>query len=233
MTIRGCDLDLYDLGFLSAPPNASRRCAVANEQGGTSRESMNALSRSTDSVCNTTLFLIGGWYTSRATAAEAKGVELDFVQLSWPDAEGPDKKVSRHTGCPATQGWTLSCLVSLGLTRTEYVQLVGQSCAERHLKTLVAKYDTRSKYMDECKRAGLHPETGLPLTQKDGEETPWLFPDVHKTGDINIASSKNADDDTDMDSPEPAIDDGDGSFVSAFDKKRASLPTSVGSDEDY
>jgi hypothetical protein len=28
------DLDLYDLGFLSAPPNASWRCAIANEQGG-------------------------------------------------------------------------------------------------------------------------------------------------------------------------------------------------------
>jgi hypothetical protein len=53
------------------------------------------------------------------------------------------------------------------LTRTEYVQLVGQSCAERHLKALVAKYETRSKYIDKCKQAGLHLGTGLPLTQKD------------------------------------------------------------------
>jgi hypothetical protein len=68
---------------------------------------MNALSRPTDSVYNTTLFLVGGWYTSRTTAAEAKRVKLDFVKLRWPDAEGPDKKVPRHTGCPATQGWTL------------------------------------------------------------------------------------------------------------------------------
>jgi hypothetical protein len=55
---------------------------------------MNALSRPTDSVYSTTLFLIGGWYTSKTTAAEAKRVELDFVQLRWPDAESPDKKVS-------------------------------------------------------------------------------------------------------------------------------------------
>jgi hypothetical protein len=68
---------------------------------------MNAFSRPTNSVYNTTFFLIGGWYNSRTTAAEAKRVELDFVQLRWPDAEGPDEKVSRHTGCPATQGWTL------------------------------------------------------------------------------------------------------------------------------
>jgi hypothetical protein len=68
---------------------------------------MNALSRLTDSVYNTTLSLVGGWYTSRTTDAEAKRVEFDFVQLRWPDAEGPDGKVSHHTGCPATQGWTL------------------------------------------------------------------------------------------------------------------------------
>ena len=42
---------------------------------------MNALNRPIAIVYNTTLFLIGGWYTSRTTAAEAKRVELDFVQL--------------------------------------------------------------------------------------------------------------------------------------------------------
>jgi hypothetical protein len=68
---------------------------------------MNALSRPTNSVYQTTLFLIGGWYTGRMTAAEAELVEPDFVQLRWPDAEGPDEKVSHYTGCPATQGRTL------------------------------------------------------------------------------------------------------------------------------
>jgi hypothetical protein len=34
-------------------------------------------------------------------------VKLDFVQLRWLEAEGPDRKASRHTGCPTTQGWTL------------------------------------------------------------------------------------------------------------------------------
>jgi hypothetical protein len=50
--------------------------------------------RLVDKYDNTTLFLIGGWYTSKTTAAEAKRVELDFVQLRWSDAESPDKKVS-------------------------------------------------------------------------------------------------------------------------------------------
>jgi hypothetical protein len=121
------------------------------------------------------------------------------------------------------------------LTRTEYVQLVGQSCAERHLKTLVAKYETRSKYMDECKQAGLHPGTGLPLTKKDREEAAWLFPDVHKTSSIKVASDKDADDDADMGFSEPAMDDGDGpstSHTNAFNKKRAVITDSVGSDEE-
>ncbi|KAF1923279.1 uncharacterized protein M421DRAFT_75706 [Didymella exigua CBS 183.55] len=111
------------------------------------------------------------------------------------------------------------------LTRTEYVQLVGQSCAERHLKALVAKYETRSKYMDGCKKAGRHPGTGLSLTQKDREEAAWLFPDVHS---IKMASGKDADDDadddTDMGFSEPAMDDGDGpstSHTNVLDKKQA------------
>jgi hypothetical protein len=69
----------------------------------------------------------------RAAAAESMRVEqLDFVQWRWPDAEGPDEKVSRHIGCPATPGGTsvtlwgtlstysldhLICLVQLGRER--------------------------------------------------------------------------------------------------------------------
>jgi hypothetical protein len=37
-------------------------------------------------------------------------VELNFTQTRWHDAEGPEGKVSRHAGCPATQGWTLPIL---------------------------------------------------------------------------------------------------------------------------
>lgn len=33
-------------------------------------------------------------------------VELNAVQSRWPDAKGPDGKVSRHTVRLATQGWT-------------------------------------------------------------------------------------------------------------------------------
>ncbi|KAF1940461.1 hypothetical protein EJ02DRAFT_494717 [Clathrospora elynae] len=123
------------------------------------------------------------------------------------------------------------------LTRTEYVQLVGQSCAERHLKALVAKYQTRSNYMDECKKATLHPGTGLPLTQKDREEAPWLFPDEHKTGSFNVASSQDADDDIDGGFQEPTIDDGgapdaESPYINPFKKARAYLPDSICSDEE-
>jgi hypothetical protein len=34
-------------------------------------------------------------------------VKLEFVQWRWPEAEGPDEKMSHYTRCPATQGWTL------------------------------------------------------------------------------------------------------------------------------
>lgn len=37
------------------------------------------------------------------TATESMSVELDVVQLSSEDCEGPDKNVSRHTECLATQ----------------------------------------------------------------------------------------------------------------------------------
>jgi hypothetical protein len=67
-------------------------------QRATRKELMNALSRPNDSVYNTTLFLFEGWYTSRTIIAEAKRVELNFVQLRWPDAKGPNKKISRNAG---------------------------------------------------------------------------------------------------------------------------------------
>jgi hypothetical protein len=60
LIFKDCDLNHYNLGILSILPNASRRCAVANEQCETSRESMDTLSRPTDRVHNTTLFLLGG-----------------------------------------------------------------------------------------------------------------------------------------------------------------------------
>jgi hypothetical protein len=50
-----------------------------------------------------------------------------------------------------------------------------------------------------------------------------------------VASGKDADDDTDMGFSEPAMDDGDGpstSYTNAFNKKRAVITDSVGSDEE-
>ncbi|KAF2844282.1 hypothetical protein T440DRAFT_27500 [Plenodomus tracheiphilus IPT5] len=40
---------------------------------------------------------------SKNNMCRTKSINLDFVQLRWPDPEGPEGKVSRHTGCPATQ----------------------------------------------------------------------------------------------------------------------------------
>ena len=77
---------------------------MENEQGGATRELMNAFG-------NTTLILIGCCRTTRTTATETKRFEPDFVQLGWADAKGPDGKVSCYTGCPATQAWTLVCYV--------------------------------------------------------------------------------------------------------------------------
>jgi hypothetical protein len=37
-------------------------------------------------------------------------LESNFTQSRWPDDEGPEGKVSLHTGCPVTQAWTLTLL---------------------------------------------------------------------------------------------------------------------------
>jgi hypothetical protein len=78
LTFRASYLILYYLGFPSAPPNALKTCAVANKQGGTSRGSMNAISRTTGSTSNSTLFLVGGYYTGRTTALELQRIKLEL-----------------------------------------------------------------------------------------------------------------------------------------------------------
>jgi hypothetical protein len=65
---------------------------------------MNAISLMMHSTSNTLLFLIRGQHTEGTTTGELKRVELDNMQLRWDDTEGPDGKVSGHTGCLATQG---------------------------------------------------------------------------------------------------------------------------------
>jgi hypothetical protein len=47
---------------------------------------------------NTSLFFVGSYCAGKAAAADLMGVKLDFVQSRWPDAEGPDEKVSRYAG---------------------------------------------------------------------------------------------------------------------------------------
>ncbi|KAI8930555.1 hypothetical protein NX059_012165 [Plenodomus lindquistii] len=62
------------------------------------------------------------------------------------------------------------------LSRSEYVQLIGKKCAERHLETLTARYEQRTEYMRRCKQALIHPTTGAALSDSDRRNTPWLFP---------------------------------------------------------
>ena len=98
------------------------------------------------------------------------------------------------------------------------------------------KYETRSKYIDRCKQAKLHPSTGLPLTQKDREETPWLFPDGQSAGGSYAGTNKGADIDTKGSFQELELDDGDGPAAKTNSigkqKIRTAIPTTVDSDDE-
>jgi hypothetical protein len=84
---------------MSASPDALQIYVVASKQGATSREIMNAISKTADSTSNTALSVLGGEYTSEATAIEYKRIEFELLRVLWRDSEGPDEKVSRHTVC--------------------------------------------------------------------------------------------------------------------------------------
>jgi hypothetical protein len=58
--LRACYLDLKHFGFPSAPPKANQKCAFTSEQGVTSRGLVGANNRTTDSMFNTALSLVGG-----------------------------------------------------------------------------------------------------------------------------------------------------------------------------
>jgi SLT domain-containing protein len=87
---------------MSASPDALRIYVVASKQGASSRGMMNAISRTANSTSNTALSLLGGGYTSGATAIEYKRIEFELLKVLWRDSEGPDEKVSRHTVCLLT-----------------------------------------------------------------------------------------------------------------------------------
>jgi hypothetical protein len=77
---------------------------------------MNTISRTANSTSNTALSVLGGEYTSGATAIEHKRIEFELLKILWRDSEGPDEKVSRHTVCLFTQGRTLYHIAWLTLT---------------------------------------------------------------------------------------------------------------------
>jgi len=99
LTFGACGLDLQQLDFMSASPDALQIYVVASKQGATSREMINAISKTANSTSNTALSLLGGEYTSEATAIEYKRIEFELLEVLWHDPEGPDEKVSRHTVC--------------------------------------------------------------------------------------------------------------------------------------
>ena len=90
--------------------------------------------------------------------------------------------------------------------------------------------------MDGCKQAKLHPGTGLPLTQKDREETPWLFSDGQSAGGSYAGTNKGADIDTKGSFQEPELDDGDSPAAKTDSigkqKTRTAIPTTVDSDDE-
>jgi hypothetical protein len=61
------------------------------------------------------------------------------------------------------------------LTRTEYSKLVGAKCSDRHIAQLSSSFARRTTYINECRRQGVHPGTGKPLTAGDRERYPWLL----------------------------------------------------------
>jgi hypothetical protein len=60
LTLRACHLNLQDLVFLLALPNADQRYAVVCEQGGTCRGSVDAINRTINSTSDSALSLLGG-----------------------------------------------------------------------------------------------------------------------------------------------------------------------------
>jgi hypothetical protein len=60
------------------------------------------------------------------------------------------------------------------LTRSEYSQLTGKKCSERHFAEHMSRFERLQVYMNECKRRNWNPETRQPLTQRERQEYPWL-----------------------------------------------------------
>lgn len=63
------------------------------------------------------------------------------------------------------------------LVRSELGSLLGKKYAETKETVMVAAYIKRRAYFEGCKKAQIHPETKKPLSTKDYEMCPWLFPD--------------------------------------------------------
>lgn len=64
---------------------------------------------------------------------------------------------------------------------------------------MIATYNKRKEYFEGCKKAQLHPETKKPLSSKDYEMHPWLFPDDAATFKLTEMNDADNADDEDYD----------------------------------
>ncbi|KAF2278963.1 uncharacterized protein EI97DRAFT_224435 [Westerdykella ornata] len=60
------------------------------------------------------------------------------------------------------------------LCRTEAEKLLGKKFFEKQEPTLLAKYQNRERFFSDCRKRGIHPDTGSPLTKEDKKAMPWL-----------------------------------------------------------
>jgi hypothetical protein len=96
------------------------------------------------------------------------------------------------------------------LTRSEYSQLVGEKCAERHLTELIAKFERRNEFVKRCRQKNLDPGTMRQSTDEDRKTSPWLFAEEspHSNNVASTGGHKNSQatfepELADMDAPGP------------------------------
>ncbi|KAH7551135.1 hypothetical protein BM1_10009 [Bipolaris maydis] len=80
------------------------------------------------------------------------------------------------------------------VTRTEMIELVGKTFAEKKLAILEEGYKEKTKFLEAHKKAGIHPDTKQPLDPKDYGSTPWLFLEGRLPGGIDAKSTDNEED---------------------------------------
>jgi hypothetical protein len=101
---------------------------------------------------------------------------------------------------------------------------------------MIPAYHKRQQYFEACKAQRRHPKTKLPLTSKDFESCPWLFPEderMKQRHEENDSMEIDEDDESMLDNVEVDVGDTPGvGLPNPFKKKRAALPQSVAPGEE-